>query len=73
QRQPTCDNGEKDIQPPFPTESLLDCGIFSVRGMMGSGSTNPCPENENVRVCRPASIPQSDTSIGRSTPASPSP
>ncbi|RZC55081.1 hypothetical protein C5167_013943 [Papaver somniferum] len=70
--EPTCDNGEKVIQPPFPTESLLDCNLFSARGMMGSGSTNPCPENENVRVCRAASILQSDTGISRPVLASPS-
>ncbi|KAI3837549.1 hypothetical protein MKW98_011468 [Papaver atlanticum] len=72
-REPTCDNGEKVIQPPFPTDSLLDCDLFSDRGMMGSGLTNPCPKNENVRVRRPASIPQSDTGISRPAPASPSP
>ncbi|KAI3901716.1 hypothetical protein MKW92_008253 [Papaver armeniacum] len=51
---PTCDNGEKVIQPPFPTESLLDCNLFSACGLMGSGSTNPCPENENVRFLKSA-------------------
>ncbi|KAI3872631.1 hypothetical protein MKW92_038174, partial [Papaver armeniacum] len=56
------------IQPPFPTEYLLDCNLFSACGLMGSGSTNPCPENENVT--RPASIPQSDTGISRPVPAS---
>ncbi|KAI3872629.1 hypothetical protein MKW92_038172 [Papaver armeniacum] len=66
--EPTCDNGEKVIQPPFPTESLLDCNLFSACGLMGSGSTNPCPENENVT--RPASIPQSDTGISRPVPVS---
>ncbi|KAI3938487.1 hypothetical protein MKW92_007500 [Papaver armeniacum] len=41
--------------------------------MMGSGSTNPCPENENVRVCRPITIPQSDPGISRPSLSSPSP
>ncbi|KAI3864436.1 hypothetical protein MKX03_019284 [Papaver bracteatum] len=41
--------------------------------MMGSGSTNPCPENENVRVRRPASVPQSDPGTSRPSLVSPSP
>ncbi|KAI3933097.1 hypothetical protein MKW92_002253 [Papaver armeniacum] len=52
---------------------LSNFAVFSDVGMMGSGSTNPCPENENVRVCRPTSIPQSDPGISRPSVASPSP
>ncbi|XP_026433546.1 uncharacterized protein LOC113330976 [Papaver somniferum] len=70
-RKSTCDNGEKVIQPPLPTDTLPDFDIFSDRGMMGSGSTNPCHATENVRVRRPASILQPD--ISRPSPASPSP
>ncbi|KAI3894615.1 hypothetical protein MKW92_035431 [Papaver armeniacum] len=58
-REPTRDNGEKIIQPSLPSEPF--------------GSTNPCPENENVRVCRPTSILQSDPGISRPSLASPSP
>ncbi|KAI3835422.1 hypothetical protein MKX03_034512 [Papaver bracteatum] len=72
-RGPTCNFGEKVIPSPLPTEFFPDFNIFSDRGMMGSGSTNLCPDNENVKICRPASIPQSVTGISRSAPASPSP
>ncbi|RZC92542.1 hypothetical protein C5167_029319 [Papaver somniferum] len=71
-REPTRDNGEKVIQPSLPPEPLSAFDVFYV-GMMGSGSTNPCPENENVRIYRPTSIPQSDTGISRPAVASPSP
>ncbi|KAI3884283.1 hypothetical protein MKX03_017123 [Papaver bracteatum] len=71
-RDTTRDNEENVIQPPFPSEPLSNFAVFSDVGMMGSGSTNPCPENENVRVCRPTSIPQSDPGISRPSVASPS-
>ncbi|KAI3926788.1 hypothetical protein MKW92_019177, partial [Papaver armeniacum] len=57
-RETTRDNEENVIQPSLPSEPLSNFVVFSDIGMMGSGSTNPCPENENVRVCRPTSIPQ---------------
>ncbi|KAI3847533.1 hypothetical protein MKX03_013752 [Papaver bracteatum] len=72
-RETTRDNEENVIQPPLPSEPLSNFAVFFDVGMMGSGSTNPCPENENVRVCRPTSIPQSDPGISRPFVASPSP
>ncbi|KAI3833149.1 hypothetical protein MKW92_031546 [Papaver armeniacum] len=74
-QEPARDNGEKVIQPSLPPEPLSAFEVFSDVVMMGSGSTNPCPENENVRVYRPTSIPQSDPGIIRPvvTLASPSP
>ncbi|KAI3950060.1 hypothetical protein MKW98_008505 [Papaver atlanticum] len=72
-REPTHDNGEKVIQPSLPPEPLSAFEVFSDVGMMGSGSTNPCPENENVRVYRPTLIPQSDPGIRRPAVAPPSP
>ncbi|XP_026419640.1 uncharacterized protein LOC113315595 [Papaver somniferum] len=72
-RETTRDNEESVIQPSLPSEPLSNFAVFSDVGMMGSGSTNPCPENENVRVCRPTSIPQSDPGISRPSVASPSP
>ncbi|KAI3887065.1 hypothetical protein MKW92_002743 [Papaver armeniacum] len=55
---PTRDNGEKLSNHPCHSNPCPTSMYFDV-GMMGSGSTNPCPENENVRVCRPTSILQS--------------
>ncbi|KAI3837620.1 hypothetical protein MKX03_029745 [Papaver bracteatum] len=72
-RETTRDNEGNVIQPPLPSEPLSNFAVFSDIGMMGSGSTNPCSENENVRVCRPTSIPQSDPGISRPSVASPSP
>ncbi|KAI3883066.1 hypothetical protein MKX03_011366 [Papaver bracteatum] len=64
-RETTRDNEENVIQPSLPSEPLSNFVVFSDVGMMGNGSTNPFPKNENVRVCRPTSIPQSDPGISR--------
>ncbi|KAI3870478.1 hypothetical protein MKX03_022671 [Papaver bracteatum] len=47
--------------------------VFSDVVMMGSGSTNPCMDNENVRVYQPTLILQSDPGTRRPPVAPPSP
>ncbi|KAI3976192.1 hypothetical protein MKX01_019138 [Papaver californicum] len=72
-RETTRNHGEKvTLSMPSP-ESLPELNILSDRGMLGSGSNNPIPGNENARVRRAPSIPQSDAGHGRPTPASRSP